>query len=221
MNIVPANVTFLTDSEDTAEQFVREYLLDAVDRAPDADGCDGLAFSLNEPPNPDGGSIAVTVLGEADAFLDAEESTWEEYKQAGTLQDWEIDQLPQEQFEAMFGEQGAELTARLIPLADRMASLVYEEFDSLENLPAVTDAYPDEETNAGWWVVPHHIAFASLDYSAAEEIQMHKAGIEEDLKIIAEFEGEDAVDEHLDALVADLEDMREDVKQGRTRFQTE
>lgn len=70
-------------------------------------------------------------------------------------------------------------------------------------------------------MVPHHIGFASLDYSAAEEIQMHKARIEEDLKLIAESEGEDAVDKHLDTLLADLEDMREDLKQGRTRFQTE
>lgn len=100
-----------------------------------------------------------------------------------------------------------------------MATLVYEEFDSFTNLLAATDAYPDEETNVGWWIVPHHIAYASLDFSAAEEIQMHKAGIEEDLKLISEFEGEDAVDDHLDALLADLEDMRDEVKKGRTRFQ--
>lgn len=218
---MPARVTFATASEQTAEQFVREYLLEAIDRAPDMDGCDGLAFGLNEAPTSDSSSVVVTVLGEPDAFLSAEKSRWEEHRQTGVLQDWDIQRLPQERFEAMFGERGAELSARLMPLADRMASLVYEEFDSLENLPAATDAYPDEETNAGWWVVPHHIAFASLDYSAAEEIQMHKAGIEEDLKLIAEFEGEDAVDEHLDALLADLEEMREEVKQGRTRFQTE
>jgi|AntRauTorcE11898_2_1112593.scaffolds.fasta_scaffold06312_3 hypothetical protein len=218
---MPARVSFVTDSEATAEQFVREYLLGAIDRAPEMDGCAGLSFGLNEAPNPDRGSIVVGVLGDADAFLRAEQPRWEEYEQAGTLEGWDVQQLPPEQYKEIFGEQGVELTTRLMPLAERMATLVYEEFDSLENLPAAADTYPDEETDVGWWVVPHHIAYASLDYSAVEEIQMHKAGIEEDLKLIAEFEGEDAVDEHLDALLADLEEMRDEVKEGRTRFQTD
>lgn len=100
MSVIPARVAFFTDSEETAEQFVREYLLDAIERAPAIDGCDGLGFSLNELPNPDGGSVTVTVLGEADTFLNAEESTWGEYRQAGTLQDWEVERLPQGQYEA-------------------------------------------------------------------------------------------------------------------------
>jgi hypothetical protein len=218
---MPGTIVFFTKSEDAAEQFAREYVIGAVERAPEIDGCEGLSFSLNEAPNPDGGSIILGVLGDADVFLNAEKPLWDEHKEAGLIQEWNIDQVPPEQHEEMFGEQGAALTQRLMPLAERMASLVYEEFDSLDDLPAAYDTYPEESTNVGWWVVPHHIAYASLDYSAAEEIQMHKAGIEEDLKLIAEFEGEDAVDPHLDSLLADLEAMREEVKSGRTRFQNE
>lgn len=216
------HVAIFTDSEDAAERFVREYILDAVKRAPEFEGCEGLAFSLNEPQNPDGGSIGLSILGEADAFLRAEEPTWEEYKQDEIIQDWTVkQQLSREQFEAAYGEQGADLATRFMPLAERMATVVYDEFDSLDELPDPADTYPEEPTNAGWWVVPHHIAYASLDYSAAEEIQMHMAGIEEDLKLIAEFEGQDEVDAQLDSLLSDLEAMRDEVKEGRTRSPSE
>lgn len=46
-------------------------------------------------------------------------------------------------------------------------------------------------------------------------------GIEEDLKLIAEQDGEEAVDSHLDALLSDIEEMREEVKAGRARFKDE
>lgn len=218
---MPASVVFFTESEDAAEQFVREYVLDAIDKAPEVEGCEGLAFSLNEASNPDGGSVSTRVLGDASTFVRTEKATWEAYKEDDIIQDWAVDEISHERFTRIFGEQGSELANRLMPLAERMATLVYDEFDSLDELPAPYDTYPEESIAAGWWVVPHHIAYASLDYSATEEIEMHKAGIEEDLKLIAEFKGEDAVDEQLDSLLADLEEMREDVKDGRTRFQTE
>lgn len=208
-------MTFLTDSEDAAEEFVRDYLSEAVDRAPEIDGCEGFSFDLNEQQTSNGGSVRITVFGDADSFLREEEPTWDEYKQAGTIQDWNIDQITHEQFTEIFGKKGGEQTMQLLPLAERMATLVYEEFDKLEDLPATYDT----ESGAGWWIVPHHIAFASLDYSAPEEIEMHTAGIEEDLKLIAESKGEAAVDSQLDSLLADLEAMREEVKAGRTRFQ--
>lgn len=211
---MPARVAFVTESEDAAEQFVREYVLDAVDRAPEIEGCEGLAFGLNEAPDPDGGSVAMTVFGEAEEFLREEEATWEEYRAAGGIRDWSVERIPREYMEETFGEKGAALTERLMPLADRMARLVYDEFDDLDDLPAAHDTYDDEDTRAGWWIVPHHIAFASLDYSATEEIAVHKAGIEEDLRIIAERD-EAAADARLDSLLADLEAMREDVKAGR------
>jgi hypothetical protein len=217
---MPASIAFLAETEDDAEQFVREYVLDAVDRAPEVDGCEGVAFSLNEAPNPKGeGSVGMTVLGESDAFLENEEPKWREYQDAGVVQEWNVQRRSREQFRAAFGENGGEITERLMPLAERMAAVVYDEFDNLDDLPEAVDTFPEESLNVGGWVVPHHIAYASLDYSAAEEISMHKAGIEEDLKLLAEYEGEETVDEQLDSLLADLEAMREEVKKGRTRFE--
>lgn len=217
---MPAKVMFRTDNDEMAEHFVREYVADAVERASEFDGCEGVNFGF-APPNADESGVAVGVYGDADEFIEHEQPAWEEYTRDGTLQDWNINYRSQERFEEIFGERGAELTERLLPLADRMATLVYQEFDSLDNLPAPHDANPEEELSAGWWIVPHHIAYASLNYSAAEEIEMHMAGIEEDLKIIAEQEGEKAVGSHLDSLLSDIEEMREDVKAGRVRFKDE
>ena len=215
-----AKVIFRTDSDETAENFVREYVVDAIERVPEFDGCEGIHFGL-APSDADESGVAVGIYGNADEFIEHEQPTWEEYERDGILEDWNVNYRSQEWFEEAFGERGAELTERLLPLADRMAALVYQEFDSLNNLPAPHDANPEEDVSAGWWIVPHHIAYASLNYSAAEEIEMHKAGIEEDLKLIAEQEGEEAVDSYLDSLLSDLEEMREDVKAGRVRFKDE
>ncbi|PSP57636.1 hypothetical protein BRC73_07990 [Halobacteriales archaeon QH_7_66_37] len=43
---MPAHVRFLTETEDAAERFVREYGLGAVDRAEEIDGCHGVTFAL-------------------------------------------------------------------------------------------------------------------------------------------------------------------------------
>lgn len=113
---MPARVTVFTGTTVTAEQFVREYLLDSIDRAPYIEGCDGLSFGLNEATNPDTESVIVGVLGDADAFLNAEKPTWEEYVQDGTLTDGDVQHLSQGRFETIFGERGAELTALAVVL---------------------------------------------------------------------------------------------------------
>lgn len=44
---------------------------------------------------------------------------------------------------------------------------------------------------------------------------MHLWGIEEDLRIVAERSGEEAVEERINALIDSLDEMREDVKEAR------
>jgi len=90
---IPAQIQFSIENEAAAERFVREYLLEAVDRASEIEGCAGITFGLNEPPNPDGGAIGVGVLGEADPFIEQEKSLWEQYRDGGFLTDWEVSSL--------------------------------------------------------------------------------------------------------------------------------
>jgi hypothetical protein len=215
---VPAHVRFLTETEDAAERFVREYGLGAVDRAEEIDGCHGVTFALNEPPNPEGGAVTFGVMGKVDAFVDNERHRWETHREAGLIEDWETTKIKQEQTEARLGEQGADLAPnRLFPLAAKMAKLAYEEFDEEEGFPAPVNAFSEDDGHysVGWGMLPHHLTFANLGYSAAEEMEMYLFCIEEDLRIFAERNDEEIVDAKIDELISSLEDMRGDVKDGR------
>lgn len=214
---MPLRILFQTDSEKEAEQFVREYVLDAVDRIPEIESCDNIGFGLNEPPNPDGGSVMMTVDADADKFVQQEKERWEQAHEMGLITGWETTAFDEVALAEEYGENGAELAPRLGTLAEKMAAHVYDEFDDLDNLPATVDTFPDEHTEIGWWFIPHHLTFASLGYSATEELSVHMAGVEEALRIIAERGGEQKVDTEIDDLIEALEEMRDDVKEGRQK----
>lgn len=214
---MPGRIIFSTRGEGSAEQFVREYVLDVIDRVAQIEGCERVAFGLDRHPNSDGGRVTLDVFGDAEAFFDHEQEEWEHHQNDGLITGWETSVFDRKAMEAEMGEKGAQLSIRLTALADRMATLVYDEYESLDDLPAALNTYPDEGTQAGWWIVPHHIAFASLDYSATEELAMHRGGIAESLRLLAEREGKDEVDDQIDDLIDALEEMRDDVKQGRNR----
>lgn len=212
-------IVFEAPDEDSAERFIRDYVLDAIDRVNTADEYGGLDFALNEPAHPDGGSIGLSIAGDVDRFVDDERQLWERYEESGLINGWKrMSTLDRETASNLLGERGAELGAhRLRPLVARMGRLAYEEFDQDEGFPAAVDTFPDEDSlvGVGWAYILHHLAFANLGYSAADEIDMHMFGIEEDLRIVAERSGEEAVDEQVDSLIVALNEMREDVKKGR------
>lgn len=212
-------IVFETPDEKAAERFVREYVLDAIERVKTADDYGGLDFALNEPERPDGGSVGLSVAGDVGRFVDHERERWERYEEESLVEGWErMSTLDRETASNRLGEQGAELGLhRLRPLVAQMGRLAYEEFDHEEGFPAAVDTYPDEDSHEsiGWAYVLHHLAFANLGYSATEEIDMHLFGIEEDLRIVAERSGEGVVEEQIDALIGSLDEMREDVKEGR------
>lgn len=88
-----------------------------------------------------------------------------------------------------------------------MGKLAYEEFDG-EPFPPAEDAFPEERGSpVGWWIALHNLTVGNLGYSPREEVRMYRSVLDEDLRIIAERVGPDAVDA--------LEEMREDVKEGR------
>lgn len=209
------NVVFLTETEEDVDQFIREYVLDTIDRVDESGICEGVSFDRDEQLNPDGASVALTVVSDFDAFVDREREHWREYRETGVIDDWQTQRLSREQAERRFGEHGVDLARRLIPLGGKMGKLAYEEFDD-EPFPPAEDAYPEEDASpVGWWVVPHHVTVGNLGYSPREELRMHRSTLDEDLRLIAEREGPEAVDDEIDDLVRALETMREDVKEGR------
>ena len=144
-------LVFKAPDEDSAERFVREYVLDAIERVNTADGYGGLDFALNEPAHPDGGSIGLSITGDVDRFVDDEQQRWERYKESGLINGWErMPTLDRETASNLMGERGAELgTHRLRPLVARMGRLAYEEFDRDEGFPAAVDTFPDEDSLMG------------------------------------------------------------------------
>lgn len=210
------NVLFFAETETDVDTFVREYVLGAIDRVERSEFCDGITFDRDEELNPDGGSVVLTVLSDFEDFVERERERWQEHREAGIIEDWETRPASEEGLERRFGARGGELALRLLPLGGRMSRLAYEEFED-DSFPPADDAYPDEEgvTPVGWWMVLHHLTVGNLGYSPREELQMFRAAADEDLRLIAEREGPQAVDDEIDDLKESLEEMRAVVKEGR------
>jgi hypothetical protein len=209
------HVGFVAETEADIDRFVREYVLDAIDRVDKSGICDGISFDRDEVLPFEGATVALAVVSDFDSFVEHEREHWERYREQGVIEDWHTKQLSREQVKNRFGEQGFELARRLIPLGGRMAKLAYEEFDD-EPFPPAEDAYPEEDgVPTGWWAVPHHVTAGNLGYSPREEIRMHRSTLDEDLRLIAERDGPEAVDEEVDDFIDALKEMREDVKKGR------
>jgi len=212
------SVLFLTESESAVDQFIREYVLGAIERVKEAPDYDGISFDRDEQLNPEGDSVVLIVFGDFDTFVESERERWEEQQESGLIQDWKTKPLSEEQLEWKFGRQGSELAKQLIPLGGEMAKIAYEQFDE-ESFPGPVDSDSDGDgwMPVGWWAVPHHVTVGNLGYSPSEEIEMCLAAIEEDLRIIAEREGEESVDREINGMTEQLEAMREEVKDGRPR----
>ena len=212
------SVLFLTENESAVNQFIREYVLGAIERVEDITDCEGISFDRDEQLNPEGDSVVLIVFGEFDAFVESEQERWEEQQESGLIQDWKTKPLDEEQLEWKFGQRGSELAKRLMPLGGEMAKLAYEQFDK-ESFPDPINSDPNDDgwMPVGWWTVPHHVTVGNLGYSPSEEIEMCLAAIEEDLRIIAEREGEESVDREINGMTEQLEAMREKVKDGRPR----
>jgi hypothetical protein len=208
-------VLFFADTAEDVDQFIRDYVLDAIGRVDESGLCDGISFDRDEPLNPDGESVGLIVASDFDTFVEHEQDHWAEYRDAGLITDWKTRHLDKEQLEERFGEHGFELTRRLTTLAGQMEKLAYEEF-AHESFPPAEDAYPEERSSpAGWWTVPHHLTAGNLGYSPREEIRMYRSTLDEHLRIIAERDGPDAVDDEIDGLIDALEGMRDEVKEWR------
>jgi hypothetical protein len=210
------SVVFLTETEEGVDQFIREYVLDAIDRVDELGICEGISFDRDEQLNPDGGSVVLMVASDFEVFVEHERDRWEEFSEADVIDDWKTKQITKEQIESRFGERGSKLARRLLPLSGQMGKLAYEEFDD-EHIPPANEAYPEEESamSVGWWFVPHHMTVGNLGYSPRQEIRMQRSMFDENLRLIAEREGAEAVDAEIDDFIDALEEMREDVKEGR------
>lgn len=222
------SLQFSTGSQANAERFLTEYVLDAVDRVQDMDACDCFTFVPSQPatgdrtaglqvPPPDH-TIVLTIRGDTDDIIDAEQDRWNTLVEEGIITEWEVKRSADvEELVDELGQKRATLVAHTSNLSARVATLAYEAFENLGTTPGAIDTYPDEESDAapfGWWSVLHTVT-VQLNYSLAEEVEAYRYGIEHALRNVVEFEGEDETETRLDDVIETLESMRTDIKQGR------
>jgi hypothetical protein len=208
-----AQYRFELDGADALEDFIREYVLNAITRVQDYESSEHFSFA---PAGTDGRDAVIIVIeGDPETVIEKERPYFDPYLDRGLLNDWElVQELTAEDFAAMLGDQSAPLNQRLGDLSAEMAKLAYEEFESF---PAAVDTYPDEDAGAGpigWWVILHNLT-VQANYDLDEEIDAYRYGIEHTLRNFGEYHGADAVDRRIDELQQSLEEMREEVKNGR------
>lgn len=204
---------FELDGPEAVEEFIREYVLDALERVEDSEACDQFEFA---PAGTNGrDSVIIGIWGDPETVMEEEQSYFEPYLESELLNDWTLAQeWDVEEFESLMGEQSAALNQRIGGLSAEMAKLAYEEFNSF---PAAVDTYPDEAEGAGplgWWGVLHNLT-VQVNYDLDEELDSYLYGIEHTLRNFGEYHGEDAVDQRIDEMKQSLEDMRDEAKNGR------
>jgi len=156
------------------ERLIREYVLPAMERLPEREGCTDVGFlRYGHAPETERGEVRLHLAGDVDALVDTESDRWDELVAEGLATDWEV--TPEDDSET-FGPTGAETVAELQFLSSRMAKQVFEAFDEGERLAPV-DEHPGEgPVPAGWWTLLHFLADQQA-YSADEEIDAYTEGI--------------------------------------------
>lgn len=203
------------ESNAAAEKFVREYVVDAYDRLPEIEGCEGFKYlyqrNLEEPD--ERRYVLLKIYGDGETIIEQERARWDSYVDKGMLIEWERGEtMADGEMAEEFGEEIADLAERLNMLETRFAILALKEFD---DLPAPVDAFPEKDTPPlGWWGVPHTVMYL-LNYDLEDELNVYTYGIEHTLRNFAEFDSPERAEAELDALIDHLEDQREVVTEGR------
>ncbi|MFP8958727.1 hypothetical protein ACLI4Y_18640 [Natrialbaceae archaeon A-CW3] len=205
-------VEFQTEDATDEERFIREYVIDAIERLPENHFCESMGFiRLSTNPHADSGAVHLSFVGDLDAIIDHEREIWANYVEQGVILEWKPSDHPWNQIDA--GEQTMELSWRLTVLASRMSAEVFDEF---ETQPAAVDEYPEEEkpSPSGWWTLLH-ILTNHQGYTPEEEIAASIENVRNHLHYMAERDDPAEAEEKIDGLIDTLEGIREDVQTPR------
>lgn len=201
-------IVFETADEAADERLVREYVLPAMDHLPESDGCEEVGFlRYGHAPASDGGEVRLYLRGDVDAVVANESPRWDALVEDGLARSW-VDDGPEDDRDT-FGEQGGEAVADLQFVASRMSKVAFEADVTADLAPV--DSFPDEgPVPVGWWTLLHFLADQRA-LSADEEIGAYTEGIRNRLWAIGLSAGAEASNEKIDELVAELEDVRDEV----------
>lgn len=206
---------FATTGPAADRRLIQEYVIEAVERLPKLAECDGIGFvPAGHKPGVDG-LVILEIFGDTEAVVAHEGDRWDELVENGLAEDWtSVTDVPDPA--GYYGEEGAELRARLSMLAARLSRLVFDEFD---RPPDAVDEYPDEaneraaRTGTGWWTLLHYLSLhQAIPYE--QEVDAYAEGIRDALLNLAEYREREAVEAKLEEVSARLDTTRGPVREG-------
>lgn len=209
-------VVFRTTGENGDERLIREYVLDAVERLPERQGCEGVGFNPFARKaglakmDVEGGVLLRLWGASLDPTVERERERWDELVEAGVAASWT--RTDDGQLVEYMGERGAERYLQFHGLATRLSKVVYEEFDAS---PDPVDMYPQEEREApagvGWWRLLHLLTIQQ-NYRYSQELDALAEGIRSTVLTIAEFDGRQRALRETDQLIDSLTHLREELE---------
>lgn len=157
----------------------------------------------------EGGGVILVLNGDPtpEPLLTEEQSHWNDLEPRDVIADWDIQWFDPQYENAReksiqnFGEVGGDRAYRLRPLASRLTLDVLSEFD--ERLPAVGEDSPDEPVPVGYWAGIHYL-MKQQGYDWYDEIDACVKAIENRLRSLAQFHGEDVAQQELDTVLNEL-----------------
>lgn len=203
-------VEFRTPDRDHERQFLRTYLLDAVERFSELDDCESAIFiRAGDGPVREYGGAILDVYGDF-SVVEHERDTWDSLVADGPLTEWQRHDtdLPTA-LETHYGESGARLHEELRELATEMARPAYETF---ETVPAAVETFPEEDgAPVGWYLLVHQLAtHAGLSHEA--EIDACVRNLTDQFEERARDEGCEAALDQLDDVISRLETTRKQLR---------
>lgn len=211
----------LADGERELE-FLREYLTPAWERfqAHEAFDCGWFwrfegarergPVELEDGTTVEDGGVIVVLNGEPtpEPIFEDERDRWSALEDQGVIDGWESTwfhpeyENAREKARRNFGPVGGDRAYRMRPLASRFSLELLAEFDG--RLPAVGTETADDPVPIGYWALIHFLA-KQYGYGWDEEIDACTKAIENRLRSLSTFHGEDVARERLEDVLGNLE----------------
>lgn len=197
-------ISLVTDGHEADERLIREYVVPAVDRLNDINGCDGVRFTRFGMGPWEKSEVKLGIYGDYEAVIEAERDRWDELVSNDLIESWSRDGVPF----AEFSEEVQEFLGRTYLLASQMAVQYYEEFDEQ---PGLVDEFPDRTEQQIGLNLAIHVLINQLGYDTHEEIQAYMSNIRGRLRAMTQVHDYDTSREVVNDLRAQLDEVEETI----------
>lgn len=170
------------------------------------------AVELEDGTTLEDGGVILVLNGDPtpEPLVEQERPHWEALEDDGPLRGWDLKwfdptyENARDKSVQNFGAVGGDRAYRIRPLAARVSLEVLEEFD--EQLPAVGTESEEDPVPVGYWTMIHYL-MKQAGYDWYEEIDACTKAIENRLRSLAQFHGEEVAREELQTVIEELESI--------------